>query len=459
MINEHGCVDQEMARCLAERVHALGGTVYYVGGYVRDYLMGKENKDIDVEVHGIAPHVLEGILDTLGERLSMGESFGIYSLKGTSLDIAMPRRERVTGRGHRDFETFVDPMIGTMAAAKRRDFTVNAMMMNVLTGEIVDHFGGREDLEKGVIRHVNDESFAEDALRVLRAAQFASRFGFSVAEETVALCRTIDLSHLSRERVEGELKKALLKAEKPSIFFETLRGVNGLSFWFPELVALIGVMQNPLYHAEGDVWNHTMMVLDEAAKRRAEASDPMGFMMTALVHDLGKAICTKVVDGKIISHGHETLGLPLIERFLRRITSETKLISYVLRLSAAHMKPNMLAKQGSSVKATNKMFDLVDAPKDLVLFAASDHYGRLITGETTSYDDFLYERLAIYEEIMRRPYVMGRDLVEAGLTPDVHFSEWLAYAHKLRLSGVEKEEALKQTLAFARKSKKTGKRK
>ena len=105
------------------------------------------------------------------------------------------------------------------------------------------------------------------------------------------------------------------------------------------------------------------------------------------------------------------------------------------------------------------MFDLVDAPKDLVLFAASDHYGRLITGETTSYDDFLYERLAIYEEIMRRPYVMGRDLVEAGLTPDVHFSEWLAYAHKLRLSGVEKEDALKQTLAFARKSKKTGKRK
>ena len=441
--------DKALARALAEKVQAAGGRVYYVGGYVRDYLLGQENKDIDVEVHGIAPHVLECILDDMGERLSMGESFGIYSLKGTSIDIAMPRREKAIGGGHRDFETFVDPHIGAEGAAMRRDFTINALMMDVLTGEIIDCFGGRRDLGDRVLRHVNDESFAEDALRVLRGAQFAARFDFSVAEETVALCRKIDLSLLSKERVEGELKKALLKAEKPSIFFETLRRMDALSVWFPELAALIGVEQNPRYHAEGDVWNHTMMVLDEAAKRREASSFPIGFMMTALVHDFGKAICTRVVDGKIISHNHETKGLPLIERFLRRITSETKLIAYVLRLSAAHMKPNMLAGQGSSVKATNKMFDSVDAPRDLVLFAAADHAGRLITDETKSYDDFLYARLAIYDDIMSRPFVMGRDLVEAGLTPNARFSELLAFAHKLRLSGVPKEEALKQTLSLA----------
>ena len=215
--------DKALARALAEKVQAAGGRVYYVGGYVRDFLLGQENKDIDVEVHGIAPHVLECILDDMGERLSMGESFGIYSLKGTSIDIAMPRREKAIGGGHRDFETFVDPHIGAKGAAMRRDFTVNALMMDVLTGEIIDCFGGRRDLADHLLYHVNDESFAEDALRVLRGAQFAARFGFSVAEETVALCKKIDLSLLSKERVEGELKKALLKAEKPSIFFETLR--------------------------------------------------------------------------------------------------------------------------------------------------------------------------------------------------------------------------------------------
>ena len=449
----------DMAKKLAREVRAHGGTAYFVGGYVRDKLLHIENKDIDVEVHGLSAATLASILDTLGERLSFGESFGIFSLKGYNIDIAMPRKERAIGAGHRDFETFTDPFIGTYEAAKRRDFTIGALMMDVLTEEVTDHFGGAEDLRNGILRHICAETFTEDPLRVLRLAQFAARFEFTPAEETARLCRTMELSSLSRERVLEELRKALLKAEKPSVFFRTLRQVNQLGFWFPEVEALIEVEQNSVHHAEGDVFTHTMMVLDEAAKYRDETSEPFGFMLTALCHDFGKAICTKMIKGKLCSHGHETLGLPLVEKFLRRVTSETKIIAYVLNLTKHHMRPNAIASFGSSVKATNKMYDSVSAPKDLFLFAKCDHFGRICEASSVFHEDFLLERLRIYEEIMAQPYVMGRDLLEAGLSAGPHFSALLAHAHKLRLSGVKKEEALKQTLAYAKELQRSGKRK
>lgn len=380
--------DLYIAKRIATEARELGGKAYFVGGYVRDALLGIENKDIDIEIHGVSPFELEKILDKFGERISIGESFGIYSLKGHNIDIAMPRRERATGRGHRDFEMLVDPFLGTRGAAKRRDFTVNAMMQDVLTGEIIDEFGGREDLQNKVLRHVDRETFAEDELRVLRGAQFAARFGFSVAEETVQLCRSIPLSHLSRERVEAELKKALLKAQRPSVFFTVLREMDKLSEWFPELSALIGVEQSPRHHAEGDVWNHTMMVLDEAARLRDKTSNPFAFMMTALCHDFGKAVCTKRIKGEIHAYGHETEGLPIIKNFLDRITNENAVIKYVLNLAELHMRPNVLAGQRSSVKATNKMFDASICPKDLIFIAMADHLGRISLGESTSNDEF-----------------------------------------------------------------------
>lgn len=199
--------DRETARRIAQEVRPLGGSVYYVGGCVRDRLLGRESKDLDIEVHGVTPQQLEAVLDRMGGRRTVGASFGVYGLAGCGLDIAMPRREAAVGRGHRDFTVEVDPWLGPERAARRRDFTVNALMEDVLTGQVLDFFGGREDLRRGLLRHVDDHSFPEDPLRVLRGAQFAARFGFTVAKETVALCRTMDLSALSRERVEGELQR------------------------------------------------------------------------------------------------------------------------------------------------------------------------------------------------------------------------------------------------------------
>lgn len=442
--------DMRLAVALAERVAARGGTAYFVGGFVRDRLRGKESKDIDIEVHGIEPKTLEALLDTLGERLSIGESFGIYSLKHCGVDIAMPRKEKLVGKGHRDFDVFVDPFIGTKKAALRRDFTVNALMQNVLTGEIVDHFGGVEDLKNGVLRHVNDETFAEDPLRVLRAAQFAARFEYALAPETVAICRTIPLDALSKERVAGELYKALLKADRPSIFFSVLRECGALGFWFPEAESLIGVPQDPRFHAEGDVWNHTLLVLDEAAKLRGQAHFPKGLMLSALTHDLGKPLCTEIVDGKIHSYGHEVRGLVPARALLERLTNEKKLISYVLNMTRLHMRPNILADAGSAVKRTNALFDEAEGPEDLILLSAADSRGSLSEGPKPDYTDLLFDRLRIYRETAAMPGVTGQDLRDAGLKPDRNFSELLKYAHKLQLSGLDKETALKQTLARAK---------
>ena len=445
--------DLIMAKKVAEQVDAAGGRTFYVGGFVRDKILGKENKDIDIEIHGITPEKLCEILDSVGKRTEMGASFGIYGLRGCDLDIAMPRMEEATGRGHRDFAVFVDPFLGTEKAARRRDFTINAMMEDVLTGEVVDHFGGVEDLKNGIIRHVNPDTFVEDPLRVLRGAQFAARFEFTIAEETVELSRNMDLTALASERILGELEKALLKAARPSVFFEEMRKMEQLDDWFPEVKALIGVPQEPAFHLEGDVWNHTMLVLDQAAGLREQAANPLGFMLAALTHDFGKVSTTELIDGRIRSFGHDTEGIPVAKAFLQRITNEVKLNRYVLNLVEHHMKPHAKAMQKSGIKSTNKMFDQSVDPAGLILLARADHLGRPGFELDEEIEDFLWERLDIFKEMMARPFVMGADLVAAGLKPGPEFSGILAFAHKLRLAGMEKESALKQTLAYARELK------
>lgn len=450
---------EDTAKRIAEKAAEAGGRAYYVGGFVRDRLLGIDNKDVDVEIHGITPEHLLQILSGIGEPISFGQSFGIYSLRGEDIDIAMPRRERpvVTdaelqgkARGHRDFEVEVDPFIGTYEAARRRDFTINALMQDVLTGEITDHFGGIEDL-KGVIRHIDDRTFAEDPLRVLRAAQFAARFGFEIAPETVRICRTIDLSGLSMERVEEEMKKALLKAPKPSVFFESLRVMDQLDVWFPELKAMIGLEQDPVFHPEGDVWVHTMEVVDRAAAFRDRVPDPYAFMLLALTHDMGKIVTTEFIKGRIHAYEHEIKGIPLVEEFLGRLTGEKAVAEYVLNMVPLHMRPNVAAYTKPSLKSTNRMYDAAAAPQDLIYFAQADRPVFSGTDRFSGDSEFLRERLEAYRETMAKPYVMGRDLIEAGLEPGEYFGELLEYAHKLRLAGTDKESALKQVLGYARK--------
>ncbi len=214
--------------------------------------------------------------------------------------------------------------------------------------------------------------------------------------------------------------------------------------------ALIGVEQNPKYHREGDAWPHTMLVLDEAAKRREEVSWPLTFLLSALTHDFGKAVCSQVVNGEIHAYEHETLGLPLVEAFMTRLTGEKALIRYVLNMVGLHMKPNRMVRQ-SSVKAMNRLFDQSVAPRDLILLASGDDLGSLTDYGRESRESVLLERLAVFEEYMSRLCVMGADLVAAGLKSGPEFHALLELAHKLRLAGVEKEIALRQVLSAAGK--------
>lgn len=443
--------DLQMARQIAEFVRDAGGHAYYVGGCVRDAILNCESKDIDLEIHGITPERLNEILRTLGEPVTMGSSFGIMGLRHYDLDIAMPRKDEKGSRGGKDFYNVVDPFVGTEKAARRRDLTMNALMQDVLTGEIVDHFGGVADLKNGIIRHVDDVTFAEDPLRVLRAAQFASRFQFSVAEETVQLARKLDLSDIPRERIWGELEKALMKSEKPSVFFQVLREMDQLDTWFPEVQQLIGVEQNPKFHPEGDVWNHTMLVLDMAAQLRSQAAQPLEFMVSALCHDLGKITATTKTDGRVRSIGHELEGIALAETFLRRLTNETGVFKYVLNMIELHMRPNQMAEQRSAAKSMCKLFDSSVSPDDLILLAKADHCSRPDAAPYEKTEQYLNDHLEIYRERMAQPCVMGADLIQAGFRPGKEFKDALDHAHKLQLAGVPKENALRQTIAFLKK--------
>lgn len=244
-------------------------------------------------------------------------------------------------------------------------------------------------------------------------------------------------------------QKILLNSEMPSVFFEELRQNNQLDKWFPELSALIGVPQNKEHHKEGDVWTHTMMVLDEAAKKREIVKNPLGFMFAALCHDFGKAVCTEEINGVIHAYRHESEGLPLVQMFLERLGAETSLIKYVLNMVELHMQPNIMAVAKSKLKSTNKLFDSAAEPFDLIQLGICDGLGKIPQRNET--EDFLMERYKLFLEIMAKPYVTESDLTAAGLKPGSQLSEVLAYSHKMRLVGCDKENSLRQSLAYARK--------
>lgn len=425
----------EEARRVAEAVAREGGRALLVGGYVRDRLLGIESRELDIEVFGLSFENLERLLSSLGEVIHVGKAFGVFRVKGLDADFSLPRRDSKVRPGHTGFDVAYDPGMSFAEAARRRDLTMNAIGLDPLTLEYLDPHGGRRDLRDKRLRATDPVHFPEDPLRGLRVAGFAARFEMAPDEELKKLCSELDLSELSAERVFAELEKLLLRSEKPSIGFELLRETRLLRF-FPEIEAMVGVPQEPDWHPEGDVWIHTMMVLDEAAKlRTGNAEDDLALMYGALVHDFGKPATTETIGGRITSYEHDVTGAVIAEAFLERLRAPKELTARVKALVRHHLAPALFHKNGATAKAYRRLArDLAASgvnPDLLLRVASADHLGRTtddaFARRFPSGDHFnkMMESLELTEEAPK-DVVLGRHLIARGLSPGPEFGRILA---------------------------------
>lgn len=441
----------DKVRRIAEVIRDDGGRAMLVGGCVRDELMGVEPKDWDLEVYGIKPDKLREILDQFGEVFVVGEAFAVYKL-GRHLDISIPRRERKTGKGHRGFTIEGDPEMSFEEACSRRDFTINAILKDPLTGAIVDPFSGLDDIEKKIIRHISSETFAEDSLRVLRAAQFAARLEFDIAPDTVEICRTIDVTDLPKERIWGEFEKLLLKARSPSIGLKWLYDLGVVRQIFPELQSLVGVPQEPEWHPEGDVDVHTMMVVDEARKLIDDLpyEKQVTVMLAAVAHDFGKPPTTQFFDGRVRSHSHDEAGVEPTLAFLDRFGIFTingyDVRNQVVQLVRYHLKPGEFYKAESKNPVGDGAFRRLARkvePDLLYRVAKADSLGRnpdWLPAEKRFGSDaqewFIEKVRALHvEKKAPEPILMGRHLIEMGLKPSPEFKRILDAVYELQLDG------------------------
>jgi tRNA nucleotidyltransferase (CCA-adding enzyme) len=433
---------------LAQAVRVEGGRALLVGGCVRDLLMAGEPKDWDVEVYGVEPTKLRAVLDRFGPVNVVGEAFTVYKL-GADLDVSLPRRERKSGRGHRAFVIEGDSSMTIEDAARRRDFTINAIMQDPLSGEVIDPFHGREDIKNKILRAVSADTFPEDSLRVLRAAQFAARFEFDIEPDTVALARSIDLSDLPAERVWGEVEK-LLGARRPSIGLEWLRELGAIEQLFPELDALIDVPQDKEWHPEGDVFIHTRLVADRAR----ELIDDLPYakritvMLAAIAHDFGKPATTEFIEGRLRSRGHEEAGVAPAASFLDRLNIHTldgyDVRAQVIALVRDHLKPGEFFKKREEVG--DGAFRRLARKCELDLLyrvAKADSLGRNadhVPPEkwfTAEAQDWFIERARELEVEQQppAPILLGRHLLEMGLTPGPQVGEITKEIYEMQLDG------------------------
>ena len=425
-------------RYIAEAVAAEGGRAYFVGGCVRDKFLGRENKDIDIEIYGIEADKIDAILRRRFRVEVVGKSFGVWILKGCDIDVSMPRRERKVGEGHKAFEIDGDPFMSPVEACRRRDFTINSMLEDILSGEIVDPFGGLEDMRKKILRHTS-ERFSEDPLRVLRAMQFAARFDFDVAGETVDLCAKIPFENLPMERVFEEWKKMILKGVAISKGLNFLRDCGWVKY-FPELCACVGCQQDKQWHPEGDVYAHTGYCMDCFARERVgDEREDLVVGLAVLCHDMGKPLCTTHdPDGHIRSHGHDILGVKPAERFLGRITREKALIAEVLPLVKRHMAILDLWRNKSGDSAIRRLAREVVRIDRLVRVDSADRGGRPpIVPEPSPQGLWILERARILavQDSAPKPILQGRHLIEMGLKPSPRFSGILSAAYEAQLDG------------------------
>lgn len=438
---------------LAIYIQSAGGRMLVVGGAVRDMCQAGSfdltlvSADIDIEVYGLHMWDLQNTLDELGYSYDLvGESFAVLKVYIPGIefpvDISLPRREKmVGGGGHKDFDIITDPFMSFEEASSRRDFTMNALFYDVLTGEIIDPHGGRLHAALGYICHTS-AAFEEDPLRPLRAARFAARFGMSVHLGTVELCRVMYpmAEFLPPERIWTELRNALLQADRPGLFFATLNQIGWIDI-FPEVAALRGVEQDKVWHPEGDVFTHTCYALDYWAQnlRTGNDEDDLTVGVGILCHDFGKVFATQMVDGRYTAHDHESKGVMPTDLFLRRF-GQKELAKRVAPLVNDHLKPVTV----STSAAIRRLSTRVDRLDLLALLSKADQAGRPPKDYCEGHakvDAFTAKVAALgVKDGKPKPLVGGDYLIKKGLTPGPIFREILDAMYELQLDGVIKSK-------------------
>jgi tRNA nucleotidyltransferase (CCA-adding enzyme) len=420
-------------------------------------------KDLDMEVFGVPADELPSLLEPFGRIEPIGQSFPVYKI-GT-IDIGLPRRESKAGRGHKGFVVEGDPSMSIQEAARRRDFTVNAIAWDPLTEQFEDPFGGCEDLDRKVLKAVDASTFGDDSLRVLRAIQFAARFEMTVDDDTKTLCRSIRLDDLPPERIWGEIEKLLLRARRPSIGFALALELGVVDQLFPELLALVGCEQEPEWHPEGDVWVHTLQVIDQARQRidDLDRAEQIIVMLGAVAHDFGKPATTALLDGRIRSINHEEEGVAPAAAFLDRLNVHsidgTDVRGAVLGLVAHHLKPGMLYKVREQL--TDGAFRRLAQKANLELLARlakSDCLGREPGVFDCSAMDWFVERARALgvDRHPPKPLLLGRHLLELGMTPGPGMGALLKQVYEKQLDGeiktVEEGNALASKILSSQRS-------
>lgn len=426
-------------RAIARAISSAGGVAYLVGGSVRDTLLGITPKDYDIEVYGLAAADLLEIVAPLGKADLVGESFGVVKLD--DFDLSLPRRESKTGRGHRDFVVNSDPYMTQQEASARRDFTINAMMIDLNTDDVLDFYGGQDDLRQRMLRHTSDH-FAEDPLRVLRGMQFCGRFNLTVDGATAHLCRSIagEYGSIATERVWGEWQKWALSGT-PSAGLRFLEQ-TWLSC-YPELAALLGCPQDTEWHPEGDAWEHTMQAVDVAAhiaeREHVQGEDRVALVLAALVHDIGKPDTTLVHEDKHIrSREHAVVGCEVGRQFLSSIGCWLRVVERIIPLVRDHMffYPERKITASSVRRLACRLYPATI--QELLWMLEIDQSSRAPKNAEMPDTAWRVMELARQCNVGRsKPtgLLMGRHLIELGLEPGTHFGAILHDAYEAQLDG------------------------
>jgi len=443
------------AHVVLDACRRAGGRPLVVGGSVRDAFLHLPSKDLDIEVHGVELALLQRELERVGTVDAVGRAFGVLKVRRhhEDFDVSLPRVDSKVGDGHRGFEVRVDHNLTELEAFGRRDFTINAMGWDPHTEELIDPFDGVGDLRRWTLRHTTD-AFADDPLRVLRAVQFAGRFGFKLAPETIALCRELAPSfhELPKERVWEEFHKIATKANHPSLSLQALHDVGWEQF-FPELVAVRDVPQDPHWHPEGPVHVHLGLAADMAVTFAIadglSEQDRMVVVFAAMLHDLGKATHTALPDpslaatgpARITSHGHAEAGVEPARAFLRRIGAPHWLEVKVLPIIREHMV--VASMESPSPAAVRRLMRRLDHPggrgpgmKLWATVVAADHAARGPASGPSPADEWMEvaRRVGTPQVRAQAGILTGKHLIAAGLKPGPLFSEILA-------AGLEAQDA------------------